>query len=93
MSSECERDKVLTHACLKEEQYWLWSSMCTRCVCGVARATGLPGKLGEEGGAACVQAVSVWSLESLGQRACLVSLEKRVEQHVYTLCLCGVWSR
>jgi hypothetical protein len=59
--------------------------MCTGCVCvesGVARATGLPGKLGEEGGAACVHAVSVWSLESLGQRACLVSLEKRVEQQI-----------
>jgi hypothetical protein len=28
-------------------------------------------------GAACVHAVSVWSLESLGQQACLLCLEKR----------------
>ena len=44
--------KVLTHACLKEEPYWLWSSMCPRCVCvefGVAVVTGLPALLRMEG--------------------------------------------
>lgn len=48
--------KVLTLACLKEEQYRLWSSMCR------------------------LQAVSVWNLESLGQQAFLLCLEKRGEK-------------
>ena len=48
-----EMNNILTHACLKEEQYWLWSSMFTRCGCvesRVDRAMGLPAVLGEDGG-------------------------------------------
>eukprot|EP00063_Salmo_salar_P010444 XP_013985279.1 PREDICTED: FRAS1-related extracellular matrix protein 2-like [Salmo salar] len=45
---------------LEEEQQWLCSSMCTRCVCV---ESGVWRKNSSGSGEACVHAVSVWSLE------------------------------